>query len=248
VLGRPGCGWLALSIIRWQRAAAFLKLGALMKTRSVEVWLYQDLLCAWSYVASARIAALSRDFGDAVRWRIRPYPLRLAERVPSAAEISSSIRDIEMARREPEGRRLSPDLWTSGDAPDSRISPLIALEAAGLQGPSAHSVFSEALRRAALEGGINVARPDVALELAGAAGLDMNRFAAAYHSPHTRRLILEEHRNAEERGIKRVPTLIIDRRWMISGLRDVSEYARHLRTCLAKLGLSTGGSSEQMLH
>lgn len=219
-----------------------------MKTRRVEIWLYQDALCAWCYVASARIAALSREFGDAVRWRLRPYPVRLAERIPAPSEITGAIRDVETARCEPEGRKLTPELWAGKDPPHSRISPLVAIEAAGLQGGWARSLFADGMRRAALEDGINVARPDVALELAGAVGLNMSRFAAAYHSAQTRRLVLEEHRSAVERGINGVPTLIINRRWMISGLRDASEYRRHLRACLAKLGMSTGGSSAPMLH
>src|SRR5262249_39621817 len=128
------------------------------------------------------------------------------------------------------------------------VSPLVAIEAAGLQGAWARSVFVEAMRRAALENGINVARPDVALELAAAVGLEMGRFAAADRSLHTRRLVLQEHRSAGERCITRVPTLIINRRWMICGLRSPSEYRRHLRACLAKLGMATGGLSASMLH
>jgi predicted DsbA family dithiol-disulfide isomerase len=216
--------------------------------RAVEIWLYHDVLCAWCYVASARLAVLRREFGNAVRWSFRPYALRTAERLPSAKEVSSWIRDVEMARKEPEGARLSSALWTSGDPPVSSIAPLLAIEAAGLQGASARSVYADAMRRAALEEGINVARADVALELAGRLGLNMNRFSAAYHSPHTRHLILEEHRIAGERGVEGVPTLVIDRRWKISGLRAPSVYRRHILACMAKLGMSTGGAPERMLH
>ncbi|HKD38703.1 MAG TPA: DsbA family protein [Myxococcaceae bacterium] len=216
--------------------------------RPVEIWLYQDVLCAWTYIACARLAELRREFGAAVRWTFRPYALRTAEELPSAAEISGWIRDLEMARKEPEGARLSSELWRTGDPPASRIAPLIAVEAAGIQGAAAGAVYADALRRAALEQGVNVARADVALELAGSLGLEMNRFSAAYHSIQMRRFILDEHRMARERGISGVPTLVIDRRWMISGLRNRSEYRRHILACMAKLGTSTGGSPERMLH
>jgi predicted DsbA family dithiol-disulfide isomerase len=155
---------------------------------------------------------------------------------------------VNQARREPEGALLSPDLWIGGDPPASNIAPLVAIEAAGLQGTLARTRYADALRRAALEGGVNVARADVALELAGALGLNMNRFAAAYHSSQTRRSVLEEHRMAKERGIDGVPTLVIDRRWMISGLRDLAEYRRHILSCMAKLGAPREGSPESMLH
>ncbi len=218
------------------------------RRRFVEICVYEDLLCAWCYIASSRLAILRREFGDAVRWKRRPYPLRIAERVASAKELARWIRDVDVARSEPEGARLSPDLWTSGDPPASNIAPLLAVEAAGLQGAAARSVYMDAMRRAALEQGINIARADVALELASAVGLNMNQFSAAYHSPQTRRFILEEHRGAVARGIDGVPTLVIERRWMISGLRDPSEYRRHIRSCMTKLGLSTDGSPERMLH
>jgi hypothetical protein len=41
---------------------------------------------------------------------------------------------------------------------------------------------------------------------------------------------------------------VIDRRWMISGLRDLAEYRRHILSCMAKLGAPRQGSPERMLH
>lgn len=217
-------------------------------SRPLRIFVYQDLLCAWCYVASARLAQLRREFGEAVRWTFRPFPLRILDGVPSPKELSRRARDIERARGEAEGQRLRSDLWTSGDPPRSSIPALVALEAARLQGSSAHHALVKAMQRAALEQGVNVTRPDVAFELASSVGLNMNRFSAAYQSAETRRLVLEEYRMAGERGVTGVPTLVIGERWMISGLRDLSEYRQHILRCMEKLGMSTGGSPESMLH
>ncbi|HME91126.1 MAG TPA: DsbA family protein, partial [Myxococcaceae bacterium] len=202
----------------------------------------------WCYVASVRLALLRREFGEAVRWTFRPFPLRIAEGVPSPKEVSRWVKEIERARLESEGIRLRADLWTGGDPPRSSIPALVALEAARLQGASARQALAKAMQRAALEEGVNVCRSDVALELASSVGLEMNRFVAAYQSTQTRQLVLEEYRVAGERGVNGVPTLVIGERWMISGLRDLSEYRRHILSCMGKLGMSTRGSPETLLH
>jgi predicted DsbA family dithiol-disulfide isomerase len=104
------------------------------------------------------------------------------------------------------------------------------------------------MQRAALEQGVNVSRTDVVFELASRVGLAMNDFSAAFHSEETRRLILDEHRLAASRGVRGVPTLVIGGRWMICGLRDLSEYREHILACLGKLAAPRAGSSERLVH
>jgi predicted DsbA family dithiol-disulfide isomerase len=76
----------------------------------------------------------------------------------------------------------------------------------------------------------------------------MNRFIPAYHSPQLRRLVLDEHRIAAERGVKGVPSLVIGERWMISGLRELGEYRSHILECMSKLAMPIGGSRQSLLH
>lgn len=207
-------------------------------TKPLEIVVYQDVLCAWCYVADQRLAELRREFGDSIRWSYRPYALRLKEATPSQRELHDWVSELERARQEPEGATLSKELWLAGDPPQSSLPALIALEAARLQGHDARDALATSLQRAALELGLNVARPDVTLELASGLGLDMNRFCAAWSSPQTRKLVMEEHRMASERGVKGVPTLIIGGRWMLSGLRDVREYREHIVACMGKVELA----------
>lgn len=216
--------------------------------RQLSILVYQDLLCAWCYLADARVTALRREFSGAIRWTFRPFPLRISDDVPSGKLLGRLVRDVERARAEVEGRRLRVNLWDGGDPPRSSVPPLVALEAARLQGAGARRELARAMQQAALEQGVNVSRADVVFELASAVGLNMNRFVVAYRSEEMLRLVLEEHRVAEERGVKTVPTLVIGGRWMISGLRGLAEYRRHIVSCMGKLGMSTGGSPENMLH
>ncbi len=216
--------------------------------KPLQILVYQDVLCAWCFVAERRIEILKKDLGDAVRWIRRSYPLRLKDTLPSAKEIDGWVKEVEQARKEPEGRSLSPELWTSLDKPRSSLNALCAIEAAKLQGAEAGTRMAVALQRAALEQGVNVTRSDVLFEIASNVGLEMNRFSAAFQSPETKRLILEEHRIASERGVKGVPALVIDGRWMLSGLRDFAEYREEILSCVHKAEHARITSADRVVH
>jgi len=213
-----------------------------------QVLVYQDVLCPWSSLAELRLMPLQRELADVFRFVSRPYPLRPMESLPSEEEIARAVHELEDAAREREALPLRAELWTSGDPPRSTVEPLAALEAARLQGESARVELQTRLRHAALEQGLNVTRPDVVFELAARSGLQMNRFSAAFGSPQTRRLIREEHRLARGRGVRRVPTLVIASRWMISGVRETAEYRDLLLACVGKLERARTPVLERLVH
>ncbi|MBI3184501.1 MAG: DsbA family protein [Myxococcales bacterium] len=216
--------------------------------RPFQVLVYHDVLCAWCYLADQRLASLREELKDLVRWRYRPYPLRALEAQPTQAEIEDRVKELIRARNEAGGEKLSCDLWTTGDPPRSSVSPLAALEAAKLQGSAERVSLWRAMQRAALEQGVNVTRSDVVYELASRLGLNMNRFVAAYQSPETRRLILEEHRLASSRGVRGVPAVVLGGRWMIRGLREVSEYRELVLSCVQKAGMTGYGAPLGTVH
>ncbi len=219
--------------------------------KPLQITVYQDVLCSWCYLADLRLETLRQEFGETVRWRVRPYPLRLHDTLPTERELRGLSEEVQRARAEPEpvARLLSTDLWLGGDPPRSSLPGLAALEAARLQGLQARVYLARAMQRAALEQGVNVSRTDVVFELATRVGLAMNDFSAAFHSEETRQLILNEHRLATSRGVRGVPTLIIAGRWMVCGLRETAEYREHILTCMGKLAAPrSGGSSERLVH
>lgn len=223
-----------------------------MKTlhKPLQITVYQDVLCSWCYLADLRLDVLRQELGEAVRWNVRPYPLRVHDVLPTEREKRGLVEEVQRAQRESDATAplLSTDLWLGGDPPRSSVPALAALEAARLQGPQARAFLARAMQRAALEQGVNVSRPDVVFELASRVGLAMNEFSAAFRSEETRRLILDEHRDAAIRGVRGVPTLVIGGRWMLCGLRELTEYREHILACMGRVATPRSGSSERLVH
>ncbi len=204
----------------------------------LEVLVYQDVLCAFSHVADQRLNQLREEFGERFRWSTRPYPLRIPDAVPSESAIAAWVRDYKKAALEPEGQSIRTDLWTGSDPPKSSMPALVALEVARLHGEEQHGRMLRALRQLGLEQGVNVNRSDVLYEVAERLGLPLHGFIAALGSAELRKLILEELRDADSRGVKGAPTVVIADKWMITGLRSVDEYREHLIRCLESSGMS----------
>src|SRR6187551_199488 len=96
--------------------------------KPLQITVYQDVLCAWCYLADLRLDVLRKEFGDTVRWRVRPYPLRVVETPPSDRELRGLSEEVVRAKTEPEpvAQLLSTDLWLTGDPPRSSLPGLAA--------------------------------------------------------------------------------------------------------------------------
>ncbi|MFY0583241.1 DsbA family oxidoreductase [Cystobacter fuscus] len=82
-------------------------------SKPLQITVYQDVLCAWCYLADLRLETLKHEFGDIVRWRVRPYPLRVHDKRPTEKELRGLTQEITLAQKEPEptARLLSTELW-----------------------------------------------------------------------------------------------------------------------------------------
>src|SRR6266481_1414213 len=182
----------------------------------VELVLYHDVLCSWCYVADARLDYLRDEYGPALRWSLRPYPLRPENQFPDRKQRSVLARHLRRLGREQEGKGVTPDLWTGQDPPASSVPPLVALEAALPQGQELQRELLKAMRRAAFLQGINVARRDVQLELAARVGLELGRFLEQLDDPR-----LEQDVND---AVEEAEALVIRGEWLMQGCRELSEY------------------------
>ncbi|MHB1845979.1 MAG: DsbA family oxidoreductase [Deltaproteobacteria bacterium] len=215
-----------------------------MKNR-IEVVLYHDVLCSWCLLADARLALLREEYAGAIDFSYRAFPVRPNESAPAAREVRTLARHYRRVAKEPEGAGIVPDLWTENDPPRSTLPPLVALEAARVQGARERDALLHALRDAAFRRGINVARKDVLIELGERVGLEMGRFLTALESPATLAAVEAEHEEARSRGVRGVPALVLGGEWLIAGARPLAEYRELFAKFLTRRG---GALSERLLH
>jgi predicted DsbA family dithiol-disulfide isomerase len=216
-----------------------------MSGQPIELVLYHDVLCSWCYLADARLSVLREEYGAAVRFTYRAFPLRPAEVAPTRRELKLLARHYRRVGREPEGQGLVPDLWMGRDPPASTLPPLIALEAARLQGEPRRDALLRALREGAFRRGLNISRRDILIEIASRVGLRMDRFLAGLSAPATEQAVRAEHVEALGHGVRGVPALIVGGDWLISGARDLAEY----RVLIERYRTHQGASvPDRLLH
>ena len=203
---------------------------------TLEIVLFHDVLCTWCYLADQHLEQLRVEYGGAVRWSLRAYPLRPENQLPDKKERAQLARHFRRLAKEREGKGVKPDLWTGQDPPSSSLPPLLALEAALSQGEELQQGLLRSMRRAAFVEGINVARRDVQLELAAQAGLDLPRLIARLDDPQTVLSVNASVEEAEALGIKGVPALVIGGDWLVQGCRELSEYRQVIDKYLRERG------------
>ena len=203
---------------------------------ALEVVLHHDVLCAWCFVADARLESLRDEYGPLVRWKLQPYALRPDAQLPDRKQRVSLAREYRRVAREPEARGIKPDLWMGDDPPASSLPPLLALEAARPQGPRLQRQLLKAMRRKAFHEGLNIARRDVQVELAAQVGLDLPRFIERLDDPRLEQQVLETAEESEALGIKGVPALVIGGEWLMQGCRELDEYRQVIDKYLRERG------------
>jgi predicted DsbA family dithiol-disulfide isomerase len=209
--------------------------------------LHGDLLDPWCWIAERRIARAAEELhGRFTPLAHAPLPKRWEARAASLAERRQRAAELRRAAREPDAPPFSPELWTgSAPGPLSPAPALVAVAAAALQGRAAASALREALREAALVRGLDVSRPDIVMEVAARAGLDLARFVPAFEAPATERALLDDVAEAAEMGIRSGPALVIADDWMVAGVRSLRDYRLVLKRYLAA---RVGAHVEHTVH
>jgi predicted DsbA family dithiol-disulfide isomerase len=211
----------------------------------LEISFFHDVLCAWSYIADHRLERLRAEYEPTVRFRYRPFPLRPNEQAPNRKQRQVLARHYRRAAKEEEGGGVVDELWVGRDPPRCSLPPLLALEAALVQGPGAQRTLLRALRGAAFLRGVNVTRRDVLLELAQGASLDVDRFARDLDDPRCERAVEVSLAEASAIGIQGVPALILGGEWLLQGCREIDEYRRAIDKYLTE---RTSAPARRTLH
>lgn len=213
----------------------------------VDVFLYGDYVCPFSYVADARVRRLRGELALRVHWRplsIFPavpadgLPLEGTDRPPEAwARLEADV--SEMARKEGLTFALPDFVANSHEA-------LQAGEFARDLGPEVFVRAHRALFQAYFVEGRNLGRREVLLDVAGGAGLDRQALEGALEDARYAEELERASREAARYDIEGTPTLLFGRHKVVGAapeevLREAAGRARSDRRMDRR---PAGGASE----
>jgi predicted DsbA family dithiol-disulfide isomerase len=161
---------------------------------SIDVTVYFDYLCPFAYRGVRLLTEMQQKRPDVnVTWR--HFPL---EQV--------NARDEDWTLWE----AALNDSPIQGRTPGRTLRAFLASHAASLQGEEAFARFRLAMFGARHDEGKNISDPDVILDAARRAELDLDAFKANWQSPAGRDRLRDDYRSGREVRAFGVPTLVVN--------------------------------------
>lgn len=171
-----------------------------------EIWQWGEYYCPWTYVATARLRAVMPELQGRATLRLRPYPLELIDGYAAPRDILEQ--EWWLAAIQEPSAPFAP--YRGDDWPTTTMPAFEAAWCAARQGEDAFADFDMRVRRAFFAEGRNIGNPEVLREIAGEAGLDLDRFDRDLASGEARPAIVEEARlGREQYRVRGTPTLML---------------------------------------
>ena len=148
----------------------------------------------------------------------------------------------EAAASHPDGEPINVALMRSRTFPYPHSMPgLLACKAAEFQGgmPAYWDMFDRVQHAHAIEA-LNIADREVLRNCVKEIGLDVVRWENDYQNPNTKQAVEHDLQEAQQMGIKAVPTLIFNHQWILPGAVSESDLRRVVNKLLAERDPSSG--------
>jgi predicted DsbA family dithiol-disulfide isomerase len=177
-----------------------------------ELWEWAEYYCPWCYVAAVRLHKIRPEYEGRVRLQTRAFPLEVyGGGPPDRHELELEI--WLAALQEPEAN-FAP--FRGDDWPTTTLPAFEAAWCTSQMGEAVGHDFDLRIRRAFFAEGRNIGRPEVMLDLAREAGLDLGVFRRLLDSGRARQAVLEEGRLGKEHfRVRGTPTLMTADGWKI---------------------------------
>ncbi|MBF9254582.1 DsbA family protein [Pontibacter sp. 172403-2] len=187
---------------------------------SVEIQVYTDPLCCWSWGFEPQWRRLRYEYGSQVKWRYR-----MAGLIPDWSSytdpMNSVSRPVQMGPMWLEvhhlsGMPLQDKIWFT-DPPASSYPACMAVKSAGLQSPAAEEMYLRRVREAVMLQGRNIAKREVLLDVAKELSeskpelLDYTAFERELTGQVARKAFEEDLQQVRYHLIGRYPTLTISK-------------------------------------
>ncbi len=154
---------------------------------------------------AVRLNAVLPEYAGRVRLRTRPFPLEVGGE-PAPRDILEQ--EWWLAALQEPAAEFAP--FRGDDWPATTLPAFHAAWAAARQGEAIGHAFDLRIRRAFFAQGRNIGRPDVLVEVAREADLDLDRFTRDMHSGEAEAQVLAERQEGRDRyGVRGTPTLML---------------------------------------
>jgi predicted DsbA family dithiol-disulfide isomerase len=208
----------------------------------IEIKFFHDVLCPFCFMTNIRLKNVLKDFKGEVRLKHKAFMM-----ISSLDDLKAIAPTEEDAREVFKNEFSILKRYMKDYDPEKPISkgkigyvwslpPLMACKAAEFQrGDDGHwEYFTKAQEKFFLEGE-NVADDQVLIEIAEEIGLDVERFKRDFKSKEAKLAVIEDEAEAKAMGIRGVPALVINDKWLIRGLQT-EDYLRKVIDDLVKNG------------
>jgi predicted DsbA family dithiol-disulfide isomerase len=160
---------------------------------SPELWEWAEYYCPWCYVAALRLHKIMPEYDGRVKLRQRAFPLEIyGGGPPNRKELELEIWLAALQEPEAVFKPFKED-W-----PSTTLPAFEGAWCAFQQGEMIGHDFDLRIRKAFFYEGRNIGDPEVVLELAREAGLDIDHFTRLFTSGEARTAVLEEGRLGKE--------------------------------------------------
>lgn len=173
-------------------------------TNIPELWQWAEFYCPWCYVSAVRLYEIAPEYTGRGRLRERAFPLEVyGGGPPDRTELELEI--WLAALQEPRALfRPFKETW-----PTTTLPAFDGAWSAAQQGEQIGRDFDLAIRRAFFAEGLNIGDPNVILDLAKRANLDLDKFKTVIDSGEARKAVLEEGRLGKESfEVRGTPSII----------------------------------------
>ncbi len=200
---------------------------------AVRLVAYSDYLCPWCYNGSVRLQRIEQEFAGRVTLEFRSFLLRPRPATDRSLEkFRAYTRSWQRPAAEPDSGRFR--VW-EGDAgpPSHSVPPHLVAKAAARLGEAAFRGMHERLLCAYFAENQDISARPTLERLWKEVGLDPDAFAG-HEDPELLEQVLAEHKDAAERGIHGVPTvLVLGQDVPITGAHPLPVYRRWLERVLS---------------
>ena len=227
----------------WRPARTFgMKLALLMKTNSLRIEIYSDLICPWCYIGRHRLQAALANLDEEVKPEIHWLPFQLNPNMPKpgldrrayrSAKFGSWERSQEMDRHVAETGSLS--VWSSITIACSLLrTPWRAIVCSGGQANAAsRTLWPDKLFHAYFSEGRDVGNLEVLAGIAGKIGLPIQDVRRFLKSDSGRDEVLKAEAEGRRRGLNAVPFFVLNGTAALSGAQSPEIFVAAIRDLLA---------------